>query len=255
MKINFEEINNAFVSIIDMESNKWFPYLPVHRYPEKRQKSSLSKNITRNKHVLVASSIILNWIYIFSFTVFRFFKFSIWFHKKNVVVEKSKQKKRKRKRRKKINCKLDSQEKPTVIDMKSNERFTYATVLEGPEKRLVFIRSNSDCEKKIAVFFPENCVLGKRHIHLEVFYPKDEQKLRNGEQLITPVVFISLEKHTMFIRRVKITLPFISNNVSFQNSTTISRVFRKELTVGKKNVTIKSFYFSPSAVAKVSCLL
>ena len=210
-----------------------------------RQKGPLSKNITRNKPVIGAFSNIINCIFcIFFFPVFRFFKF-----------QKSKQKKRKRKRPKRINSKLDPEEKPTIIDMNSNERFTYATVLEGPEKRLVFIRSNSECEKKIAVFFPENCVLGKRHIHLEVFYPKNEQKLRNGEQLITPVVFISLEKHTMFIRRVKVTLPFISNNVSFQNSTTISRIFRKELTVCKKNVTIKSFYFSPSAVAKVSCLL
>ena len=139
-----------------------------------------------------------------------------------------------------------------IIKIGPDVRFVYQTVLSGKEIRLVFEKSVSDREKNedVTVLFPANCVLGRRHITLEVFCPEKNKIFANGDRLVTPVVFISMEKHTSFIRRVEIELPFISKINRFQNRRQSFGNFRKELIIEKETAIIKSFDFSPSAVAE-----
>ena len=107
----------------------------------------------------------------------------------------------------------------------------------------------------VIITFPENCLLGKRRVHLELFFPIKLVDLSNNEIIITPVLFISLEKHTPFPRSVKTELPILDKSFSVRKISKICCSFRKELTISEQTVTIRALYFSHAAVIKLTTSL
>ena len=139
-----------------------------------------------------------------------------------------------------------------VFEVQKKESFRCQVTLTGDEKRLLFRYKNMEGKLLyVSVIFPSKCLLGERRVHLELVFPNNFFELREKEILITPVVFISLEKHTHFLRRVEIELPITEKNFELQEDCTVLSNFRKELTINNQcTATIRAFDFSPAAVIK-----
>ena len=138
-----------------------------------------------------------------------------------------------------------------VTQVKLGRTLTQQILFTGKEKRLTFKNTNPEGETHyVRIIFLENCLLGKRRIHLEIVFPSNTVKLRENEMVITPVVYISLEKHTQFLRRVEIELPIFDKDFGVQSTFETRSSFRKQLSINEHTATIKAFDFSPAAVIK-----
>ena len=102
--------------------------------------------------------------------------------------------------------------------------------------------------------FPEYSVLGERYVHFEIELPKHYELKSEADEslprLITPILHISSEGHSPFLRRVKVTLPLsVSVDEKWpKKPATKGKIF----TVKESFCQIKSFRFSPVSLQLVS---
>ena len=129
---------------------------------------------------------------------------------------------------------------------------TFKLNKEGKQFKMNWENSDSLYHSDFVEFhFPEDCVLGERTLTIEIMLPdKDVIKLQDGDELITPVVFISSQNHADFLRTVMVKLPFKRVYPSLSGLNCIVTQ-RKQLEIEEKFVVIRAFSFSPVAVMKM----
>ena len=117
-----------------------------------------------------------------------------------------------------------------------------------------FDKDEFKLDLKIVVKFPKYSVLGERYVHFEIELPKHYELKSEADEslprLITPILHISSEGHSPFLRRVEVTLPL---SVSVDEKWSKKPATKGKLfTVKESFCEIKSFRFSPVSLQLVS---
>ena len=99
----------------------------------------------------------------------------------------------------------------------------------------------------ISISFPENCVLAPRKVNIEVHHLMKSKKLNGEKRLITPIVFITVEKPSLFLRKVCVKLPLLED---VPTEPLCEKSFEKHFRITQRNAYIYAFSFSPVALTK-----
>ena len=141
--------------------------------------------------------------------------------------------------------------------MKKQKTFSETFYLNNNEKTIFVQFENLDSiyqSNLIEIHFPENCLIGERELAIEVTIPDEINRLESWEKLITPVVFISAQKHVTFLRKVIVKLPYKGNYADCSVAKTVA-TDEKELEVGENHISVSSFHFSPVAVISTKTVI
>ena len=119
-------------------------------------------------------------------------------------------------------------------------------VTQEKKEKLKFVNKHGDEVAKI--IFPKGCVMGNRSIGLELL-PKN-QKMEGNLELMTPVLFVSQPRDTVFLSQISVFFP-ISEEIREKlklNEWNKSMYVNRNVKIHKDSIEISTVLFSPSGI-------